>query len=139
MRIWNFDRLGGIASDHFDINERLAAIHLDHPRIPLDEREGPWIRSLDNNVWRKRFVEIKRDASEPVSQSDHALDHVVKAKWHGRTFILEDIVAKLGNRGRSSFIKDHGIFVREILLTGKGDAFWESQILELRGYDKDNL
>ncbi|KAK5989279.1 Putative AC9 transposase-like protein [Cladobotryum mycophilum] len=82
------------------------------------------------------------DASEPASQSDHALDnsqsldHVVKAKWHGRTFILEDIVAKLGNRGRSSFIKDHGIFVREILLTGKGDAFWVCKYCDEAGCSK---
>ena len=45
MRVWEFDRLGGIASEQFDINKKdwWATVCDDHPRISADERGDAWV------------------------------------------------------------------------------------------------
>ena len=61
MRVWIFDRLGGIASDHFDINEDgqqfvstiLGFLWMDEEQLGFD----PSIQTLDG----QRFIEIERD------------------------------------------------------------------------------
>lgn len=42
-----------------------------------------------------------------------ALPH---ATWRGRHFVNNAAVSKKGTRGRTTWIKDYGIFVREIFL-----------------------
>ena len=42
------------------------------------------------------------------------------ATWRGRRFISTDVIAGKGARGRSSWIKSHGIFVTE--LVGEDDT-----------------
>ncbi|KAL6885689.1 hypothetical protein GGI43DRAFT_303682 [Trichoderma evansii] len=47
------------------------------------------------------------------------------ATWHGRRFILQNLISKKGQRGRTSWIKSEGLFVREILDSNKlGEVFW---------------
>ncbi|KAK8036865.1 hypothetical protein PG994_015362 [Apiospora phragmitis] len=61
MRVWVFDRLGGIASEHFDINKDgqqfvstlLCFLWMDEEQLGFD----PSIKTVDG----QRFIEIERD------------------------------------------------------------------------------
>ncbi|KAL6797862.1 hypothetical protein GGI42DRAFT_344632 [Trichoderma sp. SZMC 28013] len=63
MRLWEYDRLGGIASEQFDINDSKGALEfvatmlgflwMDEERLGFD----PTMKTSDG----KRFIEIKRD------------------------------------------------------------------------------
>ncbi|POS80445.1 hypothetical protein DHEL01_v201144 [Diaporthe helianthi] len=63
MRVWEFDRLGGVASEHFDINEDglqfvftiLGFLWMSDEELGFD----PTIMTADG----KRFIEIERDGS----------------------------------------------------------------------------
>lgn len=63
MRIWEFDRLGGIASEHFDVNEDgpqfvstiLGFLWMSEEELGFD----PTFMTAND----KRFIEIQRDGS----------------------------------------------------------------------------
>ncbi|KAL7621880.1 hypothetical protein AAE478_007380 [Parahypoxylon ruwenzoriense] len=65
MRVWEFDRLGGIASEHFDINENglrftstiLGFLWMSEEKLGFD----PTIMTTNNQ--RERFIEIERNGS----------------------------------------------------------------------------
>ncbi|KUI65205.1 hypothetical protein VM1G_00594 [Cytospora mali] len=65
MRVWKFDRLGGIGSDQFDINEdgrRLVLTLLGFLTIgQADLGYDPTIRKADDG---KRFIEISRNGKQ---------------------------------------------------------------------------
>jgi len=42
-------------------------------------------------------------------------DGITIAKWRGRRFVSSDGIVGKGSRGRSSWIRDHGIFVTELV------------------------
>lgn len=44
-----------------------------------------------------------------------SIDHIPKVIYQRKTYVLEKAVAKKGSRGRSSWIKDEGWFVVELL------------------------
>jgi len=64
MRLWEFDRLGGIASARFDINQDglrfvstiLGLLWMNEEQLGFD----PTIITVDG----KRYIEIKRDAQK---------------------------------------------------------------------------
>lgn len=50
----------------------------------------------------------------------NSADGIAIATWRGRRFVSTDVIAGKGARGRYSWIRDHGIFVTE--LVGDDDA-----------------
>lgn len=54
-----------------------------------------------------------------------SINNLPIATWGGRRFILEDLITKKGLRGRKSWIKSEGLFVREVLDSNSlGEVFW---------------
>ncbi|KAK3938082.1 ribonuclease H-like domain-containing protein [Diplogelasinospora grovesii] len=51
-------------------------------------------------------------------------DSIAIATWRGRRFVSADVIAGKGARGRYSWIRDHGVFVTE--LVGESDATGQS-------------
>ncbi|KAK8120231.1 hypothetical protein PG999_004351 [Apiospora kogelbergensis] len=67
------------------------------------------------------------------STSDEA-SRLTTASWRGRVFALDDAISKKGSRGRSSWIRTQGIFIREIFTDqSQGDAFWICRRCDDRG------
>ncbi|KAK6850583.1 hypothetical protein PG987_000217 [Apiospora arundinis] len=67
------------------------------------------------------------------STSDEA-SRLTTASWRGRLFALDDAISKKGSRGRSSWIRTQGIFIREIFTDqSQGDAFWICRRCDDRG------
>ncbi|KAL7917746.1 hypothetical protein ACQKWADRAFT_306056, partial [Trichoderma austrokoningii] len=63
-----------------------------------------------------------------------SINNLPTATWHGRRFILKDFISKKGHRGRTSWIKSKGLFVREILEDNKlGEVFWVCRRCDERG------
>lgn len=58
------------------------------------------------------------DASTHDLNARDTIDALPHALWKGRRFVNDDLVSKKGSRGRTTWIKDEGVFVREILLQG---------------------
>lgn len=64
-------------------------------------------------------------SSEYNPEVTDSIENLPTATWHGRRFVLEDLISKKGQRGRTSWIKSEGLFVREILDSNKlGEVFW---------------
>ncbi|KAK5997074.1 FAD-linked oxidoreductase ZEB1 [Cladobotryum mycophilum] len=69
--------------------------------------------------------------NETASNSDSApagqntLENLPIARWRGRRFIPERYLSRKSSRGRTSWIKNEGIFVQELLQDDKlGEVFW---------------
>lgn len=65
-----------------------------------------------------------RAASAASAASTHdlnirnAIDSLPQAVWNCRRFVSDEAISKKGSRGRRSWIKNEGIFVREVLANG---------------------
>ncbi|KAK7997663.1 hypothetical protein PG989_005703 [Apiospora arundinis] len=60
--------------------------------------------------------------------------YLIQHHWRGRLFALDDAISKKGSRGRSSWIRTQGIFIREIFTDqSQGDAFWICRRCDDRG------
>ncbi|EGY23428.1 uncharacterized protein VDAG_04866 [Verticillium dahliae VdLs.17] len=62
----------------------------------------------------RRPLSIEAHLSQLQSTTDTETGFI-STTFLGRRFTLDSLVAKKGSRGRSSWVKDHGIFVRELL------------------------
>lgn len=69
-----------------------------------------------------------------VQSSSSTLDEASKlttASWRGRLFALDDAISKKGSRGRSSWIRTQGIFIREIF-TDQSQGMKATSVIRIR-------
>ncbi|KAK1974062.1 hypothetical protein LZ30DRAFT_561399, partial [Colletotrichum cereale] len=78
-----------------------------------------------------------RNASLATIQSTSSLQDLPIIRWRNRSFILEQHLTKKKGRGRSSWIKDYGVFLAELLTHPSpphvGGSFWCCRMCDQRG------
>ncbi|KAK5997555.1 Putative AC9 transposase-like protein [Cladobotryum mycophilum] len=63
--------------------------------------------------------------SDSAPAGQNTLENLPIARWRGRRFIPERYLSRKSSRGRTSWIKNEGIFVQELLQDDKlGEVFW---------------
>ncbi|KAF6820653.1 transposase-like protein, partial [Colletotrichum plurivorum] len=64
-------------------------------------------------------------ASSSDLNNRDTIEALPQAIWNNRRFVCDDSLATKGSRGRRTWIRNEGLFVREILPDGrKGKAYW---------------
>jgi len=64
----------------------------------------------------RSLISIANQLSNPSSSgNDNQFDGMPVATWRGRRFVKDDNFWKKGGRPFKSWIKDHGLIVREIV------------------------
>ncbi|KAK5991972.1 hypothetical protein PT974_05368 [Cladobotryum mycophilum] len=77
----------------------------------------------------------------PPSQDNpracETFNNMLVATWKGKRYVNDDLMSKKGLRGRTSWIVNEGIFIREITpLDQYGDAFWVCRRCDHMGHSK---
>ncbi|KAK5996251.1 Putative AC transposase-like protein [Cladobotryum mycophilum] len=77
----------------------------------------------------------------PPSQDNpracETFNNMLVATWKGKRYVNDDLMSKKGSRGRTSWIVNEGIFIREITpLDQYGDAFWVCRRCDHMGHSK---
>lgn len=62
-----------------------------------------------------QFADVESAATVGDDDGGDSTEHLPKVTYQRKTFVLEKAVAKKGSRGRSSWIKNEGWFVVELL------------------------